>query len=159
MISKRETQPVLRTVFAKIFALSLEDFFFLCFVCMSLLIARGVFFFQPANTLIAKLRKIDDGNTPQSGKERDYVSRLSKLMAMAVAKLPWRTDCLIQCLAAKWLLRRKNIPSHFFLAIDKVSKVEISAHAWLKIGNVSIPADRNEHMNVVTQTLPSKRLQ
>ena len=155
---KRETQPVLKTLFAKIFALSLEDFFFLCLICTSLLVARGVFFFQPAETLIATLRKTDAGDTPPSKKERDYISRLSRGMAMAAARLPWRTDCLIQCLAAKWLLRRKNIPSQFFLAIDKVSKTEISAHAWVKIGNVSIPADRYAHMNIVAQTLSPKPL-
>ena len=158
MMSKSDKEPILKTSLTKFSTLSLADFFFLCLVCISLLIARCIFHFKEANILIAELRQSDEGHNPQSQKERDYVSRLSVIMTMAVAKLPWRTDCLIQCLAAKWLLRRKNIASQFFLGINKVTKCEIAEHAWLKIGNISIPADRYAHMNVLAETLPKGRI-
>lgn len=153
MTNKIEKIQIFRATIAKVSFLSSSQLL-LVTVCIALFFARIVFHFQTANILIERLRQPDESTNSQTKAEDDYALHLSKVMSMAASKLPWRTDCLIQCLAVKWILRRKGISSVFFLGVNHRSEKEFTAHAWLKIGNITIPQDRHSHMKILTKTLP-----
>ena len=50
---------------------------------------------------------------------------------------PWESKCMVQAVAAKWLLEKYNIPSTIYFSImkDPENKTELKAHAWLIVGD------------------------
>jgi hypothetical protein len=49
---------------------------------------------------------------------------------------PWESKCMVQAVAAKWLLEKYNIPSTIYFGImkDPENNAELKAHAWLIVG-------------------------
>ena len=43
----------------------------------------------------------------------------------------WKNRCLVQSLAARWMLKRRRIASTLCLGVDMDSGSKISSHAWL----------------------------
>jgi hypothetical protein len=50
------------------------------------------------------------------------------------ARVPWRSDCLVQALAAQHWLASRGIGSTIHLGV-RSSETPIDAHAWLKVGD------------------------
>jgi len=71
------------------------------------------------------------GGTP-AGLEQ--VDRLIFAVRAMGARVPWRSDCLVQALAAQHWLASMGIGSSIHLGV-KPSEAPIDAHAWLKVGN------------------------
>jgi hypothetical protein len=46
---------------------------------------------------------------------------------------PWKNKCLVQSLAARWMLNRRKIPSQLSLGVAFDQNRKMIAHAWLKI--------------------------
>jgi len=62
----------------------------------------------------------------------------------AVARrTPWKSNCLVQAVAAKIMLRRRGIPSTVYLGVAKDPGKDLSAHAWLRSGDVILTGKRN----------------
>jgi hypothetical protein len=55
------------------------------------------------------------------------------MIASIEPRLPWRSTCLVQALAARSMLRRRHVATllHFGVALDEG---RIRAHAWLEAG-------------------------
>jgi hypothetical protein len=60
--------------------------------------------------------------------------RVGWALRAAARRTPWRSACLAQALAGRWMLRRRGIPSviHFGARIDEGRRLR--AHAWLRCG-------------------------
>jgi hypothetical protein len=71
------------------------------------------------------------GGTP-AGLEQ--VDRLIFAVRAMGARVPWRSDCLVQALAAQHWLASMGIGSSIHLGV-KPSEAPINAHAWLKVGD------------------------
>ena len=70
-----------------------------------------------------------------------HASRLYQIKAAtqrASLISPWRNKCLIQSLAARRMLNRRNIPSQLSLGVAKGRDSKTVAHAWLKAGDFEI---------------------
>ena len=76
-----------------------------------------------------------------------------KLVAKTVRRCakyaPWNTKCLVQAITAKNLLRRYNIQSLLVLGVAKLNNSDLSAHAWLKVGDKIITGKKG--MNRFTE--------
>jgi hypothetical protein len=59
--------------------------------------------------------------------------------------VPWRSDCLIQAAAARWMLRGRQIPSEIHIGVAKPAS-GFSAHAWVTSGD-SFITGRAGHQN------------
>jgi len=66
--------------------------------------------------------------------EADDLERITFSVRAMGARLPWRSDCLVQALAAQHWLAAKGIGSAIHLGV-KASQAPIDAHAWLKVGD------------------------
>ena len=64
------------------------------------------------------------------------VRRVSWAVVTAARLLPWRPACFPQAVAATALLRRRRIPSTFYLGVDRGNDLE--AHAWVRAGSVIV---------------------
>lgn len=66
------------------------------------------------------------------------VERLSWAIAVAAQCVPWRSDCLIQVIAADRWLRRHCLRPDFYLGVAKNAQGAFAAHAWLRYGDLTV---------------------
>lgn len=64
----------------------------------------------------------------------DDVDRIIWAVRAMGARVPWRSDCLVQALAAQRWLRRQGIGSAIHVGVRSAPPA-IDAHAWLTIGD------------------------
>ncbi len=60
--------------------------------------------------------------------------RIAWAVQTASCYTPWKSNCFPQAIAAKTLLRRKDIPSTLYLGAAFKARTELEAHAWLRCG-------------------------
>ena len=49
--------------------------------------------------------------------------------------VPFGFVCLPQAMAAKWMLRRRRLPSTLYLGVRVGESIKMTAHAWLRAGD------------------------
>ena len=105
----------------------------------ALLRARIVFYRLPARALVTRLQggeqKARDpaqaSASPPDAQTAAYLARLDWSIGVASNTLPWRGDCLIRCLAADRLLRRRGLVPEFRIGVRKTEDGALAAHAWI----------------------------
>lgn len=63
------------------------------------------------------------------------VARVSFAVPRMGARVPWRSDCLVQALAAHRWLGRMGVDSELCIGVRDPSRGTFEAHAWLKVGD------------------------
>lgn len=66
------------------------------------------------------------------------LARVAFIVPRVGAWLPWRSDCLIQALAAQRWLAGHAIGSDICIGVRKPADDEFGAHAWLKVGDLVV---------------------
>jgi hypothetical protein len=61
----------------------------------------------------------------------------------ATGRLPWDSSCLVRALAAQMMLRRRHLPSVLQLGVRTGAATKLSAHAWVKCGEVNVVGDES----------------
>jgi len=94
----------------------------------------------------ARLLKLKAGETA-AGLEPAQVHDANAVgwaVRAAAARMPWRTTCLMEALAASALLRRRRIPATLYLGVatDGSAADGIAAHAWLCCGETIVVGRR-----------------
>jgi hypothetical protein len=69
------------------------------------------------------------------------VHRIVWAIATAARAAPWRCKCLEQALAARWLLKKRRIPSTLYIGVGPAGPASLEAHAWLRSGSVIVCGD------------------
>jgi Transglutaminase-like superfamily len=67
--------------------------------------------------------------------ERAVVSRVSWSVLAVSRHSELGFVCLPQAMAAKWMLRRRGLPSTLYLGLRHDEKASLTAHAWLRVGD------------------------
>ncbi len=69
--------------------------------------------------------------------ERALAGEISWAVEAAARHVPLGFVCLPQAMAAKWMLRRRHLPSTLYLGVatDPTRKASLLAHAWLRAGD------------------------
>lgn len=83
-----------------------------------------------------RLAKFDPRSLTVNGKNGDgdlLVNRVVWAVRAVGARVPWRSDCLVQALAAQHWLATVGVGSTIHLGV-KASDEPLDAHAWLKVG-------------------------
>jgi hypothetical protein len=116
--------------------LSFLDWRYLTIAVKELLIARIRYAARPIGEI---LRELQGEGLPPEGGSRSRASdvdatRLSWAIGAVAARVPWRSDCLLQVMAADRWLRRRQLRPDFFLGVSKNSAGTLKAHAWLSFG-------------------------
>jgi len=73
--------------------------------------------------------------------EKMIVVQRVKSAVVGVSKYtPWESKCMVQAVAAKWLLEQQNIRTTIYFGImkDPEDTNKLKAHAWLKVGDYII---------------------
>jgi hypothetical protein len=60
-------------------------------------------------------------------------------------RLPWMSQCLVQAVAATWMLQRRRIPSTLYFGLAKDSDGKLIAHAWVRSGERILTGAKGHH--------------
>lgn len=94
-----------------------------------------------------------------SDSQRRLVNRVAFAVPCMGARLPWRSDCFVQALAAQCWLRRKGIAAALYIGVRKEAHSQFEAHAWLKVGEVVVTGgDVTGFLPLVTPELLPPRI-
>ena len=63
------------------------------------------------------------------------IERVAFAIPRAAARVPWRSDCLVQALAGERWLSRNGVDTTLTLGVRKDLPAEFEAHAWLTAGD------------------------
>jgi hypothetical protein len=53
-------------------------------------------------------------------------------IAVAARNTPWESACLVQAMAARWMLVRRGVPTSLHLGVRHEPSGALKAHAWLR---------------------------
>lgn len=70
----------------------------------------------------------------------------------------WESQCLVQAIAAQNMLTRRGIASTLYLGTAKGEQGQLTAHAWLRSGDVYVTGAQGMHRFVVVSKF-AKRLE
>jgi thymidylate synthase len=59
--------------------------------------------------------------------------------------LVWARKCLVESIAAKRMLNRRQIPATLYMGVAKNEKGKLIAHAWIRSGDIWVSGGRNRH--------------
>ena len=79
----------------------------------------------------------DVGRSPREALpgDADAVHLVGHVYLRVAQIVPWRSDCLVQALAAQHRLAARRIASEIVIGVDKTDTDGFSSHAWLRYGN------------------------
>jgi len=133
----------LRKTLKRASELTLADWSAILVATGDLAAARIAHATHPIAVIIGRLRKEDCvarlASTPD---DEARLKRLAWAISVAAARVPWRSDCLLQAMAADRWLRRHAFKSDFFLGVTRKDDGALDAHAWLACGPIQITGGR-----------------
>lgn len=121
-------------------SLSFLDCRYLITAIIELALARIRFAATPAQELIRSLEKRSCSpncklNTQKSSLDLHCISWAIKA---ASARVPWRSDCLIQAMAADRWLYRHGLVGDFYLGVNRNPSEPFMAHAWMQCSGITV---------------------
>jgi len=72
------------------------------------------------------------------------LKRISQYIRRIGDRLPWKCTCLVDAIAAKIMLKRRNIPATIYFGMAKDNDNKIAAHAWVKCGDYYVTGEHTE---------------
>ncbi len=124
--------------------LTFSDWRYLAQASVELLAARYRFSTLSPESI---LRELQDRSSPLPREQINRpaaidVKRVSWAITLAARYVPWRSDCLIQVVAADRWLRRHGLCADFHLGVAKDVDGGLKAHAWLRYGGLTVTGGR-----------------
>ena len=124
--------------------LTLSDWRYLAKASVELLAAHYRFSTLSSESILSELQ---DQSSPLPREQINRpaaidVERVSWAVTLAARYVPWRSDCLIQVMAADRWLRRHGLCADFHLGVAKDAKGGLKAHAWLRHGGFTVTGGR-----------------
>lgn len=115
-------------------SLSLRNWADLATATAELALARVRLGVQDTEHLIDRERAAKAGPVTEEGANDGVIGRVAFAVGAMGARVPWRSNCLVQALAAKRWLARHGIDSRVELGARKAGEA-LDAHAWLTVGD------------------------
>jgi hypothetical protein len=88
--------------------------------------------------------------TPKTPVPKPELALAVSWAVQSVAKtVPWRCECLEQALCAKWMLRKRKLPSTLYFGTF-YNGHGLEAHAWVRCGLQIITGERGHQQFTIT---------
>lgn len=134
----------------KAIGLSSRGGLYLVVAIKELFIARIRHAIEPAGKIVEALQRSSSHEVTDSEHSSGLdLTRLAWALGAAAARVPWRSDCLIQVMAAERWLRRHQIPSSFFLGVAMDTNGALRAHAWLRHDATVVAGSSGEGFSIL----------
>ena len=139
--------------FRRALQLPLSDWRYLVIASLELFAARIRFAALATQKILRALQ------APSSALSQDESSPSTKIdveclswaIAVAAQHVPWRSDCLIQVMAADRWLRRHQLRPNFYLGVAKDERGGLAAHAWLRCGDRIVTGGRSDQFSTLIE--------
>jgi Transglutaminase-like superfamily len=130
--------------------LTATDWRYLGIAVFELLRARVRFGREPVTKI---LKELQQQSAPSQGRAGPQVNlaRLSWAIGAAAARVPWRSDCLLQAMAADRWLRRYGLSPQFFLGAQIPGPGRFQAHAWLYCNGLAVTGGTGEDFTTLLE--------
>lgn len=89
----------------------------------------------PAQRIVAGTKFPDPDGRCSSALE---LATTSWAISAVARRLPWRSDCLVQAMAAQNWLRRCGLQANFEIGAARDTGGQLAAHAWVSVGNTVV---------------------
>ena len=84
--------------------------------------------------------------------DRAAVAQISWALQAVSRRLPGTRQCLVQAMAAKWILQRRGIPSTVYFGVAKGATGLFTAHAWVRSGTQVLTGAQGRHAFTIVAT-------
>ena len=121
-------------------SLSWGEWTYLFIAVKELMLARIRHAIFPISQILQALRRpsFENVNSAVPPSADVDIQRLAWALGAASRRVPWRSDCLLQVMAADRWLRRHQIVPDFNLGVTKDEQGQLVAHAWLEYKGVTV---------------------
>lgn len=91
------------------------------------------------------------GRLPESAAEGDsrWVAIAARLFPGLARLVPWRSDCLVQAMAAQRWLMARGVATRIVIGVDRPTNADFAAHAWLSYGEKTVTGGEIERFTVL----------
>lgn len=86
------------------------------------------------NRTLVQLKARSEPSPAVIGDQLAFVERIAFVMPRVASRVPWKSDCLVQALAAQRWLKTARINSTLSLGVRQQPENGFEAHAWLSVG-------------------------
>ena len=136
--------------------LSWEEWRLLAEAGVFLVAVRLALWFVPFRRLATRFGKaMEVSPTTETEVQRAVVLPIGWAVQVLGERLPWMSQCLVQALAATWMLQRRRIPSTLYFGLAKDSSGQLKdllAHAWVRSGTQVLTGERGRDGFTVVAT-------
>jgi hypothetical protein len=91
----------------------------------------------PFRRLAPYLGVVTTDAPPAGGAGGGQPTRVGRAVQAVSRRVPWRTQCLTEAMAAQWMLRRRGLPGVLHVGVHKEGDT-MTAHAWTSCGNENV---------------------
>ena len=112
--------------------LLIEAFALLCLARLAVLVL-------PFRWLAVSLGKhMSESGMQISASDLRQARMVGQAVRSAANNTPWESVCLAQAVAAQWMLKRRHVAGTLYLGVakDETESEKLTAHAWLRCGNM-----------------------
>jgi hypothetical protein len=85
--------------------------------------------------VLARRLGVRQSETPAAEALNPVSRRVAWAVQAMARRTPWRSGCLEQAIAAKWMLRRRGVATTLYLGL---TREPVAAHAWLRAGDANV---------------------
>jgi hypothetical protein len=121
-----------------------------------LVVVRLALWFVPFRWLASRFgNAMEVSPTDETEVQRAVVLPIGWAVQVLGERLPWMSQCLVQALAATWMLQRRRIPSTLYFGLTKDSSGQLKdllAHAWVRSGTQVLTGARGRDGFTVVAT-------
>jgi hypothetical protein len=147
------TAPVVPLI-VKFFGLPRRDRLLLLEAMLSLAVAEFAIAWLPFRH-VGRLaaRPVRRPEPPEQTRQRE-VKRVRWAIVVSASRVPWRAMCFQQGLAAQFMLRRRGFPSILYYGAASDDQRNLSAHVWVRDGDVDVIGGELASRYAVLTTFP-----
>ena len=143
----------LRRTFKAVWRLSWREWRLLAEAGGCLVAARLAVWFVSFRRLATGLGdKMAESPAEDTEAQRDRAALIGWAVEALGRRLPWMSQCLVQAVAATWMLQRRRIPSTLYFGLAKDTGGELQAHAWVRSGTQVLTGAKERHAFTVVAT-------
>ncbi len=95
------------------------------------------------------IRFIKSKNCSNNNIDLKQLQRLKTAINRANQLAFWKNVCLVQSLAARWMLQRRKISSQLSLGVAHDKNKKVIAHAWLKVNDFEMTEKELEYKELI----------
>lgn len=112
-------------------------------------LARLILLVLPFKQVAPWLGKHQIATNNYNSAQKEIIDKMAYFIRNASPHTPWESKCLVQAMAARWMLQRRGIGGTLYLGVTKEEGENMKAHAWFKCGDLFVTGRKGHRQYTV----------